>query len=123
MRKTTRVCELELSPDLSLSQVDSFDKLLELREKNDWLLETDDSFFLLKNNVAFRFVKREAKPKLFRTKELWLNPDSSACKIVIEPEELLAFAVKQNVPVFETKEEYIIPSDVCLIAKKPKEKP
>jgi hypothetical protein len=123
MKKITKVAELELSPELTLLHVDSLDQLTTLCGRRDELLETNDSFFLLKDTVAFRYVKKEAKPKIFRTKELWLNPDHSSCRIVIEPDELLAFAVRNNIPVFETDSEFIVPSDICLIAKKPKEKP
>jgi hypothetical protein len=123
MKKITKVAELELSPELTLLHVDSLDQLTTLCGRRDEMLEKNDSFFLLKDTVAFRFVKREAKPKIFKTRELWLNPDSASVKVVIDEYELLAFAVKENVPVFETQTEYIIPSAICLIAKKTKEKP
>jgi hypothetical protein len=76
----------------------------------------------LKENVAYRFVKPEAKPKTFHAKEIFINPDGYSVKVELSSEELLSFAIRKRVPIFETAEEYIIPSEICLMAKKGEQK-
>lgn len=118
MKRITKVEEIELSPDLSVLYVSSFARMVRLCGEKDCLLETNDSFFLLKGAVAFRCLKEKARPKILKTSEIWLSPDVVSVKAVVSEEELLSFAVKNGLCVFETGDSYLIPSDVTLMAKK-----
>lgn len=120
-KRLTKVTELELASDLSILHIGTFSQMIDLCDKADSLLETDDSYFLLKGSVAFRCIKNGAKPKILRAREFQFNPDSVSVKVVIDADELLRFAVRHRIPIFETESEFIIPSDITLIAKKEKQ--
>ena len=122
-KRVIRVSSVDLGSYISILSVDSFDKLKGLQTGNEMILETDTAFVLLKEDLAFRFLKPQAKPKILRAEELLINPDASRVKATLSSEVLLAFAVQIDVPVFETPTEYIIPGDITLVAaKKEKEK-
>jgi hypothetical protein len=120
-KRIVKIETMELSNNVSVLNVSSLDRLTELRDPNEPLLETPNDFFLLKHDVAFRFVKPSAKPKTFHAKEIFINPDSYSVKVELSSEELLSFAITERVPVFETSAEFLIPAEIYLFAKKAKE--
>jgi hypothetical protein len=115
---TVEIETVDLSANISVFSLPSLQKLCELQKPNECLLETPNDFFLLKENVAFRFIKKEAKPRIFHVKEISINPDSCSVKVELSPEELLNFAITERVPIFETNTEFLIPSEIYLFAKK-----
>ena len=116
--KTLKIDSLDLSGNVTVLNVDTIQKLSELCKRNDCVFETQREFFLLKDGLAFRAVKDDGKPKTLTCTEIYLNPDFWSVKVVMTPEQLLRFAVQNNVTVFETETEYIVPSDIFLTAKK-----
>jgi len=118
VKRTIKVEGIEFSDSLNILNVDSLQRLTELQARGEFLLETPEGVYLLKPGVAFRYLKPEAKPKILKAMEIIVNPDAASFKVTLNPQELLSFALKERIPVFETETEYIIPSDVMLIAKK-----
>ena len=116
--KTLKIDSLDLSGNLTVLNVDSFQKLSELCKGNEYLFETDREFFLLKEGAAFRCVKNNGKPKTLKCSEIFINPDSYSVRVIMKVEHLLEFALKNNLVLFETETEYIIASDIFLTAKK-----
>jgi hypothetical protein len=56
--------------------------------------------------------------EILKTSELCINPDFTKAKAALEAKDLLAFVLKNNIPVFETSAEYVTPSEITLTAKK-----
>ncbi len=122
MKKRLREVEdIELAYSVSIVNFTSLKSLLELCGPKEWLIETENSVFLLKEGLAFRFCKPSGKPRLLKAKEVLLNPDANRVSVTMDAQDLLAFAVKGNIPVFETPDQYLIPGEITLLAKKDKE--
>lgn len=117
-KRTVNIETIDLSSNISVLNMSSLEKLMELQKPNELLLETGNDFFLLRDAVAFRVPKPEAKPKIFHAQNLEINPDHCAVKVELSSEELLSFSIRERIPIFETDEEYIIPAEICLTAKK-----
>lgn len=109
---------LDLSETMSIVNIDSLNKLYALQLESELIFETPLEYFLLKENMAFRFVKPEAKPKTLHAEEVFLNPDRWGAKVTLEPDELLKFALLNNVHVFETASEFVVPAAVTMVAPK-----
>lgn len=117
-RKILTIERIDLSDYTTLVNLESYPKLKELQDKDDWLLETSEAFYLLKQGVAFRYVKPHAKPTLLKTLKFEASPDFFSSRCELEAADLLAFALKNRIPLFETNSEYILPGDPFLYAKK-----
>jgi hypothetical protein len=122
-KKTIKVESLELGENVTVLNVDSFEKLAALQTGNDFLVESETSIFLLRQeNLAFRFIKPNVKPSLiFTASKLELHPDSFSVKVTIPCKELLDFALKGNIAVFSTETQYVILSgNIFLTSDKPR---
>ena len=115
---TIRIEGIELSDFVNILNMPTLESLTALQSRNDYLLETENDYFLLKHDVVFRFVKPRAKPRILKTSEIIINPDSFNAKVTLSSEELLDFALMERIPVFETKNQFIIPSSIMLVAEK-----
>jgi len=113
---------VDLPDSLILWDVDSLDTLLDFREKDEMLLETDSDFFLLKREGLLRYSKPEGRPHIIRIERLSLNMDKSDGEVLLSQEELLNFAKQMRLIVFETDDEYLIPSSTFFRARKEKQK-
>jgi hypothetical protein len=116
--KTIRISSLDLAYEMNVLNIDSLEKLNAIQNKKDLLLETDQEFFVLRENVAFRCLKPNAMPKMLKVQTIEINPDAFSTKIQVEPEDLLRFAVKNNALVLETTEQYLLPTEIFIFANK-----
>jgi len=123
-KKRLKVERLDLTIFLSVVDVDSLSKLEDLQVKDEFIMEDDEAFYLLKGRMAFRVIKKEAKPRIINTLNFQASPDSFSAKVELEPKALLALAVKQRLPIFynQASQEYLVPSELFLFAKRQKEK-
>ncbi len=103
MKRTVKVESIDFSDFVSILNMPSLESLTDLLDRDDFLLETESDYFLVKESVAYRFCKPEAKPKILKTSEIIINPDSFNAKITLTPEELLDFALKERIPVFDNR--------------------
>jgi len=120
VKKIVRISSIDLSDFVCILNIDNFPKLLRLQGANEIVLETDREYFLIHENLAYRCLKEGALPKMLRVNSLEVNPDAFSIKVCMEKDELLSFALKNNVLVFETRDQYLIPTDIFLYANKRK---
>lgn len=109
---------IELSDQLSLVNVGSLKKLQSLQKQDEVLIETPNSMWLLQGLTAYRHIKPHSMPRILHTNDLQLSPDHASGHACISCEELLRFAVENNLSIFETETSYILPGEVTLTAKK-----
>ena len=117
-KKTLKVDSLDLGENVTILNLPSLDKMAELRASNESIIETDRDYFLIHSDLAYKVLKKEAMPEILKTKSLSFNPDHCSAKVQLDVKDLLAFALNNNILVFETQDEYIIPSEMVLTAKK-----
>jgi len=123
-KRILHVEKIDFADYVTVVDVDSLPKLEDLQDRDEWILETDEAHYLLKDRVAFRVIKPNATPTVFKSLKFEASPDSFSCKVELEPDALLSFALKNRLPLFENTatQEYLLPSDVFLYAKKPQQK-
>ena len=118
MRKIRKITSLELSDMVSIINVPSLAKLVELQQAKDWLLESDDSYFLLKTRVCLRSWKKNARPKTIKILGFEVHPDYPL-RVKISSEDLFDFALKHNISLFEAPDTYVLPGDgLMMVAEK-----
>lgn len=120
--KIVKVQRVEFADQVSVFDLDAFARLLDLADKGAQVLETDSAFFLLKEQVAFRVLKPNAKPQILRCKDFQASPDSFSAKAELDYDDLVSFALKNGIVLFENQSEILAPSELFMFAKKPKEK-
>jgi hypothetical protein len=114
-----RVDSIELASRMNVINVQSVLRLHDLSDEKDLIYETDQEFLLIKGSRAYRALKEGALPEVLKCLSLTENPDSVRFSVVLEPKELLKWALVSGVTVFETREFYIISGpEVCLKARK-----
>jgi hypothetical protein len=121
-KKILKVESLELGDLITVMNLSSLERMQELQAPEETIVETNRDYFLLQKNVAFKVLKKDALPEIITTRDLSINPDFTKAKATLEAKDLLTFALKNNIPVFETPEEYVIPSEITLTARKEKVK-
>jgi len=122
VKKIVRISNIELSDFMCILNIDNFSRLVSLQKPDETILETDREYFLIHENLAYRCFKEKAMPKTLKVNSLELNPDGFSVKVCVEKDVLLSFALRNNMLVFETEDQYVIPTDIYLFAKKEKEK-
>jgi len=119
LKRTLQIEGLDVAENINILNVASLERLSEMQTRNEFLLETANEVFLLKPGVVLRYVKPEAKPTILQAKEIRI--ESCSAKVMMDTKELLDFALRNNIPCFETPNEFVVVSDITLVA--PKEKP
>jgi hypothetical protein len=118
-----RIVRIDLPLEYVVSDVENVEQLEELRgSANQSFLESDSDIFLIKPGIVYRYQKPEALPRIIPVEKLELNPDRYSAKIQLSPEQLMAFARRERLFLFETKDGFFIPSDTILYAEKKKAK-
>lgn len=74
--------------------------------------------FISSEDIAYRSVKSNGKPRIIQVERVEVNPDSVACKVNLTVEKLFELAMRERLLVFETDTEYVIPSGMFFVAKK-----
>lgn len=119
-KKALAVEFIELPTSMILSEVDCPERFEEL-EQDHILLETPNELFAIdqKGEVAYRYTKPKAQPRIIKVRNLELSPDSFSIKAELSQPGLFEFAKRQCLYLFETDDGFYIPSDsVVFYAKK-----
>jgi hypothetical protein len=113
-----KIANVSFSLESTFYYMNSLQELEGLLEKNQPMFETDDGYFMVKGFSVFRYVKPETQPRILKAESLELNPDAYGVKVRLTKDKLFDFARKEQLFIFETGDSYIIPSSICMFAKK-----
>jgi hypothetical protein len=98
--------------------LNSLQELEELKDSKELLFETESDYFFVRIFSVFRVNKPETLPRILKVESLEVNPDSYGVKVRLTKDKLFDFARKEQLFIFETGDSYIIPSSICMFAKK-----
>jgi hypothetical protein len=119
IQKVQTVDAVELSDQISVLRVGNLERLQQLQTSRESLFETPNSFFLVRAGVAFQCLKPKARPETIPALNLELNPDHQVVRVSMTADDLLQFALRNGIRVFELPDSYIIPGpELTMIANK-----
>ena len=78
--------------------------------------------FISSEDIVYRSVRPNGKPKIIQVQRVEINPDSVSCKVNLSVEKLFKLAMNERLIIFETDTEYVIPSGMFFVAKKKRSK-
>jgi len=116
--RKVKVASVSFSLESTFYYMNSLQELEELMDKKQPLFESDNDYFIVNGFNVFRYVKPETQPRILKVEKLELNPDYYGVKAELTKTQLFEFAKKELIFIFETEDSYIIPSTICLFAKK-----
>ena len=118
--KKVKITNVSFSENMSFYYLNSLEDLESLCSEDQRLFESPSDYFIVDGFQVFRFVKPETQPRVLRVENIELNPDYYGVKAQLSQAQLFDFAKREQIFIFETEDSYVIPSTICLFAKKEK---
>jgi hypothetical protein len=71
--KILKVESLELGETITVLNLASLDKMVDLQSPEEPIIETNQDYFLLQRNVAFKVLKKDALPEILKASDLCIQ--------------------------------------------------